>query len=180
MICKFKKLLPFLLILTILQPPVAQGDYSITSVLIIPPSQSVQLVYASSNFVFANALLTTSSPVTIETKTNLLLSVKRFPAGNGQSNACSCLKYATSTIGVHFGVATPLQVPLNAKKPTVGALAVTYEGSYAGRGGHATIVEKVLDDGIVVKESNFSRCRITSGRFIAFSSGVIRGYYVKE
>lgn len=94
--------------------------------------------------------------------------------------ACNCQKYAANELGISFGAPRAASIKANSSTPEVGVAVLTRENSYGTASGHVAIVEKVTEEGIYVKEANYIRCAVTSGRFIAFNSGKIRGYWKKN
>ncbi len=90
---------------------------------------------------------------------------------------CSCVRYAQG-YGALKGIGWARNHPMNTQTPQVGAIVVTTENSAGTNSGHLAVVTKVTDDGIYVKEANYVPCTITYDRFIAFSSGLIRGYWI--
>lgn len=136
------------------------------------PPASTQLIYASA---LENALVTTASPLTVITPQPVLKT--RISKNNRYSVASSCVEYAHQTLGIKQSIGYAKNQPINSKTPVENSIVVTTEGKGTG---HLAIVTKVEDSGIYVKESNYVSGRITSGRFIAFDSGKIKGYYTKE
>lgn len=116
-------------------------------------------------------LVVVTSPITLE--------APRLPVTNDSSLAvsCSCVAFAQQ-YGAVRGVGLARNHPINTQAPQMGAIVVTRESSGEANTGHLAIVTDITKTGIYVKESNYVRCRITYNRFIAFSSGLIRGYYL--
>lgn len=85
--------------------------------------------------------------------------------------ACSCVIYAQSLgLGIKgYGLAK--NYPTNSKVPAASGFVVTYES----KSGH--IAYYVLQGNILLlQESNYKRCTITSGRVLSPNSKVIKGY----
>lgn len=90
----------------------------------------------------------------------------------------SCVNYAHAVVGIKQPIGWARNQPINSKQPAVKSIVVTTESSVGTRSGHLAVVTEVKPDGIVVSEANYVRGKITHGRFIAFNSGKIRGYYL--
>ena len=90
-------------------------------------------------------------------------------------NPCSCVSYVQKFYpGIRTANGLARTWPVNSKTPTVGAVVVLREGSGAG---HVAIVTNISATHLTVTESNYTRCRQTSGRTIPINSRLIIGFY---
>lgn len=167
MLCKSKYLL-LLLTLTLLQPPTNLNHAQAESVTQVYNMSEQSVSGAGVIIVTAN----TSVPQYKVTKQ----SQKRSETSN---LASSCVNYAHAVLGIKQPIGWARNQPINSKEPVENSIVVTTESSVGTSSGHLAVVTEVKTDGIVVSEANYIRGKITHGRFIAFDSGLIRGYYHK-
>lgn len=133
-----------------------------------------------------NVLIAGNSPVTERSTPPTDNSPKRTRIASDaplvvktSQSSCSCVLWAHAKLGVSFSVGLAKNHPMNTKTPSVGDIVVTHESSAGWNTGHLAVVTAVQEKGIVVSEGNYVRCKETHGRFISFSSGLIRGYWRK-
>lgn len=89
---------------------------------------------------------------------------------------CSCVSYSRWKSGIYTGrIGVARRHPINATKPTVGAIVVTNES----RAGHVGVVISVEGETFTITEANYSRCRVGT-RTLSINSKVIKGFYVSR
>lgn len=88
-------------------------------------------------------------------------------------NSCSCVSYARFKSGLNIKTVNGLakSIPINSKTPAASGLVVTYESS----AGHIALYT-LKDNILILDESNYSTCKVTSGRELPVSSALIKGY----
>lgn len=89
---------------------------------------------------------------------------------------CSCVLYARLITGLNESVGLAKNWPINSKYPTIGGVVVTSEGKV----GHVAVIKDIKDGKLILDESNWVSCTITSGRELPIDSPLIRGYWDKE
>jgi hypothetical protein len=162
MLCKSKYLL-LLLTLTLLQPPTNLNHVQ---------AESVTQVYNMNEQSVSGAgvIIKTANTSVPQYKVSKQVQRRSNPANLSHS----CVNYAHAVVGIKQPIGLAKNQPMNSKTPTEGAIVVTNESS----AGHLAIITEVREDGIVLKEANYTHGKITEGRFLAFDSGRIRGYFL--
>lgn len=88
-------------------------------------------------------------------------------------NVCSCVSYARWRSGINvppMGLAK--YWPVNSDIPVVGAVVV-FGGSSTG---HAAVVVEILGTKMRLDEANYTRCRVTTDRWVDMNDPTILGY----
>jgi hypothetical protein len=91
----------------------------------------------------------------------------------GKFDPCSCVSYARWKSGINVGpIGKAKNHPIDSDTPTVGGLVITNESG----AGHLAVIKQVWAETIVVDESNYVPCKVSS-REIRRDSPSIIGYY---
>ena len=100
---------------------------------------------------------------------SLHIPVKEVVLEPKEEENCSCVQYARQFLDVPRGDAKDLKP--NSKPIVGGAILFSYSSD-----DHIAIIKDVVDDGWIVTEANFKRCKITE-RKVLFNDKFIRGFY---
>lgn len=157
-------------LIPLLIPNMAHGQ--VTKVIpTLEDAQQVTLVAPPDNTVVD--LLTTDWEKQQKAKTVL-------KAKSALYSACSCVSYARWLSGINVPIPKrggnkigwAIDHPVNSQIPKVGGIAILNIGAY----GHLVVVVAINDGFMTIKESNYSRCGLTT-RVIPINDPAIVGYY---
>lgn len=86
---------------------------------------------------------------------------------------CSCVSFSRAVTGFNQTVGFARNWPRNSIDPVVGGVLI----ENISKAGHVSVITGFTDAGIVVKEANYRRCSLTSGRIIPYNSPTIIGFW---
>lgn len=94
-------------------------------------------------------------------------------AENTGFNSCSCVSYAKfkSKLGIRTLDGFARSIPINSTVPADSGLVITFESLY----GHVALYRRVGAI-LILDESNYSHCKVTTGRELPVGSALIKGY----